>query len=586
MVGFGHRLIRRIVDLTRAQNLTTVADFVAARYGKSQVVASLSAFIALMAAAPYIALQLRAITQTMLLVVSPAGRLSAPMPSPAFSLAVTLLLAAFAMAFGTRRLNPAERQDGLMLAVAAESLVKLLAFLAVGAFVVWGFSGGVPALAQAARRPDFLAPLWRAPDPAFWLVATLLSASAALLLPRQFHVTVVENADRRDIGVAAWLFPLYLVAINLFVPPLALAGLALFPQAGVDRDLSVLALPLRAGAPALALTTMIGGVSAATAMVVVESVALAITVSNDLVMPVLLRQRATQARAAEGEIGALVLFVRRAAILLVMALGYFYARFASDAALTRHRPVVVRRAWRRSRPRSSAAWSGGAARRAARRRAWSVGSLTWVYLLLLPAFADAPIGDLLRRGPLGLEWARPAALTGFAPSALVGGVVLSLGLNILAFVLFSLTRQPSLLERTQATAFVGDGPLAKSHAFRLWRSSATVGDIEATVARFIGAARAQRAFETLFVERGVASEASDEADAIVIRHAEHLLSPVIGASTSRLVLSLMLRRRAMSGALGAEDARRRLGGNADQAATYCSTRSTTRARASPCSTAI
>jgi len=541
VIGFGYRLVRRIVELTRAQNLTTVADFVAARYGKSQVVASLSAFIALMAAGPYMALQLRAITQTMLLVTEPGGTLSRPAPSSGFMLTVTLMLAGFAMAFGTRRLNPAERQDGLMLAVAAESLVKLFAFLAVGALAVWGFSGGVAALTAAAARPDFLAPILKAPEPASWLVVTLLSASAALLLPRQFHVTIVENADPQDVRAAAWLFPLYLVAINLFVPALALAGLTLFPQAGVDRDLTVLAFPLRAGAPWLALTTMIGGVSAATAMVVVESVALAITVSNDLVMPVLLRRRAAQ--TAQGDIGALVLNVRRAVILGVTGLGFLYARYASDAALAEigllSFAAVAQIApaflgglvWRRGTARGAAAGMG-------------VGSLLWFYLLLLPSLADAPLKHML---PAALAFAHPAALTAFAPSAFVGGVALSLGLNVLAFALVSLTRQPTLMERAQAAAFVGDGPLAKGQAFRLWRASATVGDIEATVARFLGAARARRAFEALFSERGLEKHASAEADAIVIRHAEHLLSPVIGASTSRLVLSLLLRRRAMSG---------------------------------------
>jgi Na+/proline symporter/signal transduction histidine kinase len=542
VIGFGHRLVRRVVELARAQNLTTVADFVAARYGKSPVVAALAAAIALLAAAPYMALQLKAITQTMLLVVGPSGP-----PSAAFAAAVTLLLALFAIAFGARRLNPAERQDGLMLAIAAESLVKLFAFLAVGAFAVWGFCGGVEALAEAARRPDFLGPLEHRSEPSDWLVVTALSASAALLLPRQFHVTIVENAESRDVGAAAWLFPAYLVAINLFVAPLALAGLYLFPGAGVDRDLTVLALPLQSGAPVIALMTMIGGVSAATAMAVVESVALSITISNDLVMPILLRRRAAHASAAEGEIGALVLNVRRAAILGVLALGYAYARVASDAALAaigllsfaavaQIAPAFVAAlVWRRGTADGAAAGMG-------------LGSLAWLYLLFLPSLAaEGSLRDLLETGPFGLDWARPAALTGFAPSPFVGGVALSLGLNIAAFFVVSLLRQPTLLERTQAVAFVGDGPLAKSQAFRLWRASTTVGDVEATVARFLGAARARRSFDALFRQRGVDKFASDEADAIVIRHAEHLLSPVIGASTSRLVLSLLLRRRAMSG---------------------------------------
>ena len=546
VIGLGHRLVRRIVELARAQNLTTVADFVSARYGKSQTVAALAALIALMAAAPYMALQLKAITQTLALVVAPAEG-PAPPPSPGFALAVTLILAAFAMAFGTRRLNPAERQDGLMIAVAAESLVKLFAFLVVGAFAVWGFSGGVPALAEAAHRPDFLAPLAHSPEPANWLVVTLLSASAVLLLPRQFHVAIVENAEPNDTRAAAWLFPAYLVAINLFVPALALAGLYLFPSGGLDRDLTVLALPLRAGAPGVALVTMIGGVSAATAMVVVESVALAITISNDLVMPVWVRRRGAQARAAEGEIGALVLFVRRLAILGVLGLGYTYARIASDAALAEigllSFAAVAQIApaflgglfWRRGT-------SGGAV------AGMALGSLAWVYLLFLPSLhAGGALRDMLSLGPFGLDWARPAALTAFAPSPFVGGVALALGLNVLAFLFVSGLRQPTLLERTQASAFVGDGPVGKPQAFRLWRASATVGDIEATVARFIGAARARRSFDALFRERGLEKYASAEADASIIRHAEHLLSPVIGASTSRLVLSLLLRRRAMSG---------------------------------------
>ena len=548
VVGFGHKLIQRIALLARAQNLTTVADFVSARYGKSPAVAALAAGIALMASAPYIALQLKAITQTILMVLGSFehARLTPSAPSQTFSLAVTVLLAIFAMAFGTRRLNPAERQDGLMLAIGVESLVKLIAFLGVGVFVVWGLFGGLSELSRIAETPRIAAVLSAPPDPANWFVVTLLSASAVLLLPRQFHVSIVENADIADIKTAAWAFPLYLVLINLFVLPLAIAGLATFADGSIDRDLTVLALPLNAGARALALITMIGGVSAATGMVVVDSVALAITVSNDLVMPILLRRRA-QASAAEGEIGARVLLVRRVAILAVLGLGYAYARLAngaalasigllSFAALSQIAPAFLGGlVWRRGT-------AGGAA------AGMVVGSLSWFYLLFLPSLdTEGSLAHFLNAGPLGVNWLRPAALVGFSIYPLVGGVALSLGTNILAFVAVSLARQPSLMERTQAVAFVGSGPGGKPQAFRLWRASATVGDIEATVARFLGAARARRAFDAFFNERGLKKSESEEADALLIRHAEHLLSPAIGASTSRLVLSLLLRRRAMSG---------------------------------------
>jgi Na+/proline symporter/signal transduction histidine kinase len=551
VVGFGHRLLARLAALSRAQNLTTVADFVSARYGKSQAAAALAALIALLASAPYIALQLKAITQTILMVVGSfeSGRLTPGAPSSTFYLAVTLLLAAFAMAFGTRRIDPTEHQDGLILAIAVESVVKLVAFLAVGAFVVWGLSGGLGPLAHLAETdPRIAAVIHTPPDPANWLATTLLSAFAILLLPRQFHVTVVENRDAGDIRTAAWLFPAYLVLINLFVAPLAIAGLAAFADGTVDRDLTVLALPLAAGARALALTTMIGGLSAATGMVVVDSIALAITVSNDLVMPILLRRRAGRVEAAgAGEIGARVLFVRRAAILGVLVFGYLYAQLASAAALASI-GLLSFSAVAQIAPAflGGLIWRRGTARGAV--AGMAIGSLVWVYVLLLPSLnADGALSGLLAAGPLGIAWLRPAALVAFSSYPLVGGVALSLGANLTAFVLVSLTRKATPLERTQAMAFVAGAPGGKPQAFRLWRASATTGELEATVARYLGAARARRAFEAFMGERGLRLSPSDEADAHLIRHAEHLLSPAIGASTSRLVLSLLLRRRAMSG---------------------------------------
>ena len=551
VVGLGYRLIGRIGDLSRAQNLTTVADFVSARYGKSQAAAALAALIALTASAPYIALQLKSITQTILMVVDSFeyGRLTPGAPTAAFDLAVTFLLAAFAMAFGTRRIDPTEHQDGLILAISVESVVKLVAFLAVGAFVVWGLFGGLGALFRAGAAEPRIAAVMRAPpDPANWLTTTLLSALAILLLPRQFHVSVVESRGRADIARAAWLFPIYLILINLFVAPLAIAGLLSFPDGAIDRDLTVLALPLSAGAHLLALTTMLGGLSAATGMVVVDSVALAITVSNDLVMPILLRGRAAQGdAAAAGEIGKRVLTVRRLAILGVLTLGYFYARLTGAAALASI-GLLSFAAVAQIGPAflGGLVWRRGTSRGAV--VGMSAGLAAWFYLLLLPSLnGEGALSEFLANGPLGFAWLRPAALTGFSAYPLVGGVALSLGLNILAFVVASLTRKATPLERMQATAFVGATPSGKPQTFRLWRASTTMGELEATVARYLGAERARRAFETFQRERGLNLTPAEEADAHLIRHAEHLLSPAIGASTSRLVLSLLLRRRAMSG---------------------------------------
>ena len=550
VIGLGAPFIARVANLARAQNVTTVADFVSARYGKSQGVAAVAALVVLIGSAPYVALQLKAVAPTILMVVDSFdhGRLTPNSPSASFYLVVSLLLALFAMAFGTRRINPKEHQDGLILAIAVESIVKLVAFLAVGAFVVWRLNNGLGELTEIAQSdPRIASVIQTPPDPAIWVVTTLLSAFAVVLLPRQFHVAIVENHDERGIRTAAWLFPTYLVLINLFVAPLAIAGLKIFPQASFNRDLTVLALPLSAGAHGVALLTMVGGLSAATGMVVVESVALSITISNDLVMPLLLRRRRAPASAAEGDIGALVLWVRRIAIIGVLALGFAYERMTgktglvsigllSFAAVAQIAPAFLGGLfWRRGTARGAIA-------------GMTAGSLIWFYLLLLPSIRpDQALSSLLTHGPLAIAWLSPAALVAFAPNPLVGGVVLSLAANVAAFVAFSLTRQPSALERAQASAFAGVGAGGKPQAFRLWRSSTTAGELEAAVSRYLGAGRARRAFASFVREHGAVYDPALEASAQLIRHAEFLLSPAIGASTSRQVMSLLLRPRTVSG---------------------------------------
>ncbi len=549
VIGLGAPLVGRIANLARAQNLTTVADFVSARYGKSQSAAAVAALISLVGSAPYVALQLRAVSSTLMTVVGSlhTDRLVPQKSSATFSLAIALVLAVFAIAFGTRRLNPKEHQDGLILAIAVESIVKLAAFLAVGTFVIWGLNGGIADLTQVADLNSKISAVIRTPpDPAVWGVTTLLSAFAIVLLPRQFHVAVVEHHDQRDVRMASWLFPAYLVLINLFVAPLAIAGLKMFPDGAINRDLTVLALPLAAGARGVALLTMIGGISAATGMVVLDSLALAITISNDLAMPLLLRRSVSRRReGGEGDIGALVLWVRRLAILGVLALGFAYERMAGEAALVSI-GLLSFAAVAQIAPAFLGAlfWRRGTARGAI--AGMTAGSLAWIYLLLLPSIEPQhAIAAYFAHGPLAIDWLSPGALVSFAPTALVGGAVLSLAANVLAFVAFSLTRQPTALERTQASAFAGVG--GKPQAFRLWRSSTTAGELEAAVARYLGAARARRAFSAFVREKGLDYDPTEEASAQLIRHAEFLLSPAIGASTSRQVLSLLLRPRAVSG---------------------------------------
>ena len=299
MVGLAYPLIIRIVRLAKGQNITSIADFIAARYGKSQAVAATVALIAIVGMIPYIALQLKAVSASVstILADTAAGGAAQPLLGD-IALFVALLMAAFAVLFGTRHINATEHQDGLMLAIATESIIKLVTFLAVGVFVTFVlFHGPVALFASALRQPQTAAVLTSTPPVANFLAMTVLSLFAIILLPRQFHVAVVENHSEAEIRRAAWLFPAYLVLINLFVMPIAMAGLLKFPGGSTDGDMFVLALPLLAHSELFTLIAFIGGLSAATAMVIVESVALAIMVSNDIVMPFILKRRAAQAAA-------------------------------------------------------------------------------------------------------------------------------------------------------------------------------------------------------------------------------------------------------------------------------------------------
>lgn len=544
MVALCTPLLTRIVRLAKTQNITSIADFIAARYGKSQAVAATVAVIAIVGSIPYIALQLKAVASSLETVMGASGD-SVPIIGD-LALATTIAMAAFAILFGTRHTDATEHQDGLMLAVAAESIVKLFAFLAVGFFVTfWMFDGPWDLLAEAVIHPVARAALDQPLPGANFLAMTLLAFFAIMLLPRQFHVSVVENYDEAEIRRARWVFPLYLVAINLFVIPITLAGLVKFSPGSTNSDMFVLALPIISGNTQIAILVFIGGLSAATAMVIVESVALAIMVSNDLVVPWVLQRRGTL--ASHNNIGGTLLKIRRVAIFGILVLAYLYYRVSgsaqlasigllSFAAVAQFAPAFF----------GGLIWRRGTARGAI--AGMAVGFVAWAYTLFLPSFVDSGLFDptWLTHGPFGIQALRPQALFGASLPPLVHGVMWSLSLNILAYVGFSLTRQPASIERLQADAFVPSQLTPISPNFRLWRTSITVHDLLVTVGQYLGPARTQQAFEAFATARGIRLDPAAPADFQLLRHAEHLIASVIGGASSRLVLSLMLRKRTVS----------------------------------------
>jgi Na+/proline symporter/CheY-like chemotaxis protein len=542
VMGLAWPLVARVIRLSKAQNIVSVADFIGSRYGKHQGVAATVAVIAIIGTVPYIALQLKAVSSSLSTIVAPLPAWAGP-GQPALGdppLLVAVSLAAFAVLFGTRHNDATEHQHGLMLAIAVESIVKLIAFVAVGIFVTFVmFPGPVALFTKAMARPDTAAVLTADTSPGTMAAMTLLSLCSIILLPRQFHVAVVENKQKSEIRRAAWLFPLYLVLINLFVMPVAIAGMLTFAPASGDGDMYVLALPISAGSEFLALAAFIGGLSAAAAMVIVESIALAIMVSNDIVVPLaLMRRPATN-------VGVHLLTVRRIAILTVLLLAYLYYRHAGQAQLA----AIGLMAFVAIAQLAPAFFGGLIWRRATAGGAlagMTAGTLVWAYTLLLPSLAVSASGTaFLAEGPFGIGALRPQALFGFDLPPLINGMVWSLAFNVAAYVAVSLRRRPSAIERIQADIFVPRG-LAPVPSFRLRRATVTVQELTAAVGRYLGEERTRLSFDGFAAERHMRLEPNANADFELLRYAERLLASAIGAASSRLVLSLLLRQRTVS----------------------------------------
>lgn len=546
----GFPVLRKIIRIAKAENITTIADFIAARFGKSQAVAAVVTLIVVIGILPYIALQLKAVSTSFNVLTSyPAVTVSNTVGvGPWWSdtaLVVAALMAVFSIIFGTRNIDATEHHHGMMLAIAFESVVKLVAFLAAGLFVTFVMFGGVgDLLSHASASPMIVERFTGAIDGAKWVTIALLSMAAIICLPRQFHVAVVENADESELKRAAWLFPAYLVAINLFVIPIALAGLLAFGGSGVDGDTFVLALPMVAQQKTLALFVFIGGLSAATAMVIVATVALSTMVSNDVVMPLLLRYGAP-GTARRQDVGQLLLTVRRVAMFAILMLAFAYYRVAGEGQALASIGLISFAAVAQFAPSIFGAIFWERASRIGGLSGVVVGFAIWAYTLLLPTFSGSswlPV-SMLTDGPWGIVALAPQSLLGLQfGDPLTHGVFWSVGANILVFIILSLLAQPKAIERTQAHAFVHVDAGYSGSRVRTLKGTLTVGDLREIVERYLGADAVGRAFADYAARHGEEMTLASAVDVELLRYTERLLASAIGASSARLVIALSLER--------------------------------------------
>ncbi|WP_299982535.1 ATP-binding protein [Desulfobacula sp.] len=575
MMILGWPVLRKIIRISRINRITSIADFIASRYGKSATIAGAVTIIAVLGIVPYMSVQIKAISTSFQLIsqypdvymAKTATSLSATKDT-AFSVAI--LLALFSVVFGTRHLEVTERHEGLVAAIAFESIVKLIAIISVGLFITYGLYSGFGDLFTQASLVPKIKQLFvmevNASTFTGWYNALFLAMMAIFLLPRQFQMIVVENVDENHLKKAVWLFPLYLLAINIFVIPIAFGGmLHFFEQCAsdpvckqtlpetfsgilkftngiVDADYFSLTLLMAKKQQGLALFVFIGGMSAATGMVIVETIALSTMVCNDLVMPVLLRLPFLKLEQ-KSDLSRLLLIIRRVSILLIILLGYLYFHYVveyyslvsigmiSFTAVAQFCPAVIGGIFWKGATRRGALWG------------LLAGFLIWLYTLVLPSLGQAGFlsQDLLTNGPFGIEFLNPTHLFGLDVQLLgfdqyTHAVFWSMFTNIALFIGVSLFSTQNAMERKQAILFVDVFKYSsESEKSSFWRETASVADLRMLLERFLGKNRTDDALSLYARQHNINWGKKLIADAGLVSHAEKLLAGAIG-SASALVM--------------------------------------------------
>lgn len=529
-------MLRKLVRIGRTQRVTSVADLISSRYGKSNVLAIIVTVMAVVGVTPYIALQLQSVTLSLSIFADPTGATDGGMNLLSAGFWVSLGLALFTVLFGTRNLNANERHDGVVIAIAVEAVVKLVALLAVGIFVVWGVAGGLGEMMVRIDSSEI--GQWEV-DSSRWTALTVLSGAAFLCLPRMFQVLVVENDDERHLHIASWAFPIYLMLMSLFVVPIAVIGLDLLP-ANANPDLFVLTVPLSQGQDGLAILSFLGGFSSATSMVIVATLALSTMVSNHVVMPIWLSFQG-QGAAVSGDVRNVVLFSRRMSILVIIALGYLYYRVSGGSGALAAIGLISFTGVAQFLP----AMMGGIFWRGATRvgalSGLLVGFAIWIYASLLPSFgADVVMSQaLLDQGPFDIDFLRPQSLFGIEGiDPTVHAVFWSLFLNTSAFVLGSLISFPNPLERLQGAQFVNI--FAHSGHARGWSGSvAESEDLMVMAQRILGGSEAQKLFRREAQKQGQDGHLPEPTPDFLQR-LEREMSASVGAATAHAMISQLV----------------------------------------------
>ncbi len=550
LAGFWFILFRWVIRICKIQRITSIADFIASRYGSSTPIGVLVSIVSILAIVPYISLQLKAISQSFDILYNNFNNSEAVI-QPNTGLVTAILMSLFIIIFGTRKIDASERQEGMVFAIAFEAMLKLVAFLAIGIYVTFWVYDGFGDIFEKANEALILERLTSVSDSSIggywdWFMLINLSFFAFMLLPRQFYLIGVQNTDESHSSSAAWLFSLYLLIINVFIIPIALGGLIAFQGSNVNADTFVLMLPISNGDYILSLVVFFGGFAAATGMIISSAYAISMMLTNNILLPITLK-------FIKEDMGynfpRMILLLRRVSIVLIMILSYiFLVTVGRDYPLVEIGLIsfvgIVQLApsffgailWKRGNKKGVIT-------------GLIIGTLLWLFTLVLPTMIRANIFldiDILSDGVLGLGIFRPYALFGFmGMNNIVHGMFWSLLMNSAAYFIISVYTNPTLEEIEKASEFSAIGNNLVSDRILLNQNMNSIPfiKIKQLLVKFFGLEDANKLITQYQDDYKIKFKPYDKVTISFIDYTENLLTGVVGSATSRILISKIVKRK-------------------------------------------
>jgi Na+/proline symporter/signal transduction histidine kinase len=540
-------LLRKLLRICKTQRINSIADLISTRYGKNYTLGIIVTLCCVIGIIPYIALQLKAISASFHIITNRNNIAVDIWNDETFIIAG--ILSIFIIIFGTRSVDASERHEGIVAAIAFESIVKLIAFLAVGIFVTYFLFDGFTSVSTAAHIAGFeqFFTLNKGFENNDWLVMILVSMLSVIFLPRQFQVSIVENTNERNIYKAMWLFPLYLFLINLFVLPIAMGGKLLLSNL-VNADTYVLSLPLHFHQPILGLFVYIGGLSAASGMIIVETIALSTMLSNHLILPVIFSSKKIKIDNEKSTVRNIILS-RRASIIAILLLACLYDKWIASSTSLVSIGLISMAAVAQFAPATIGGLYSKLITRQGAIASIIVGFSIWFFTIIIPSIITAGYlsPSIMTNGLWGIEWLKPQSLFGLNTMGLLAhSFFWSMLFNIVSLVLISILTSATRQEEYQAELFVNiykyegvtGGP-------GMWKTSAYLSDVNTLLSNFIGKNRADNLLNS-YAQRHKISLDQKEADPRIIDFSEKILTGVIGSASARFLVSNIAKEEEIS----------------------------------------